>query len=116
MRDLGMLDPGYRVIAGSVGPSHAFVHVTGLDCVRAQRVRHDLYGPNDLDPRRPPRRRRHRPAEHIERMPAAIDIVACASEVPQWNPHGRADAGIYGRETGEGLRGLSIEADAAFTA
>ncbi|MEZ5535616.1 MAG: RraA family protein [Thiolinea sp.] len=27
MRDLGDLEPGFPVIAGSVGPSHAFVHV-----------------------------------------------------------------------------------------
>ena len=32
LRDLGMLDEGYQVIAGAVGPSHAFVHVTELDC------------------------------------------------------------------------------------
>jgi regulator of RNase E activity RraA len=31
LRDLGMLDPGYQVIAGSIGPSHAFVHVTDID-------------------------------------------------------------------------------------
>jgi regulator of RNase E activity RraA len=31
LRDLGMLDPGYQVIAGSIGPSHAFVHVTEID-------------------------------------------------------------------------------------
>jgi regulator of RNase E activity RraA len=31
MRDLGMLDPDYQVIAGAVGPSHAFVHVTEID-------------------------------------------------------------------------------------
>ncbi|MFY8105504.1 MAG: RraA family protein [Elstera sp.] len=31
LRDLGQLDPGYQVIAGAVGPSHAFVHVTDLD-------------------------------------------------------------------------------------
>jgi regulator of RNase E activity RraA len=30
MRDLGDLAPGYPVIAGSVGPSHGFVHVTSL--------------------------------------------------------------------------------------
>ena len=28
MRDLGDLAPGYQVLAGGVGPSHAFVHVT----------------------------------------------------------------------------------------
>ncbi len=30
MRDLGDLEPGFPVIAGSVGPSHAFVHVREL--------------------------------------------------------------------------------------
>ena len=27
-----MLDKGYQVIAGSIGPSHAYVHVTELEC------------------------------------------------------------------------------------
>ena len=31
LRDLGMLDSGYQVIAGGIGPSHAFVHLTELD-------------------------------------------------------------------------------------
>ncbi|HEV7323358.1 MAG TPA: RraA family protein [Ensifer sp.] len=31
MRDLGDLAPGFQVIAGSVGPSHGFVHVLDLD-------------------------------------------------------------------------------------
>lgn len=30
MRDLGDLEPGFPVIAGSIGPSHAFVHVTEI--------------------------------------------------------------------------------------
>ena len=30
MRDLGDLAPGYPVVAGSIGPSHGFVHVTEL--------------------------------------------------------------------------------------
>ncbi len=72
LRDLGMLDPGYQVIAGSVGPSHAFVHVTEID------VPVTVFGlsvrPNDLI-----HADRHGgvliPAEHVERLPAAIDIV-----------------------------------------
>lgn len=32
MRDLGALPPGFPVIAGSIGPSHAFVHVREIDC------------------------------------------------------------------------------------
>ena len=31
LRDLGMLDTDYQVVAGSIGPSHAFVHITELD-------------------------------------------------------------------------------------
>jgi len=31
MRDLGMLDPGFQCIAGSVGPSHAFVRVEEMN-------------------------------------------------------------------------------------
>ena len=31
LRDIGMLDKGYQVLAGGIGPSHAFVHVTNLD-------------------------------------------------------------------------------------
>lgn len=30
MRDLGDLPDGYPVVAGSIGPSHAFVHVTEI--------------------------------------------------------------------------------------
>ena len=32
MRDLGDMAEGYPVVAGSVGPSHGFVHVTDLQC------------------------------------------------------------------------------------
>lgn len=31
MRDLGDMEPGFPVIAGSIGPSHAFVHVRELE-------------------------------------------------------------------------------------
>jgi regulator of RNase E activity RraA len=72
LRDLGMLDAGYQVLAGSVGPSHAFVHVTELDgpvtvfgmMVRPSDLVHgDRHGAVVI------------PAEHIERLPAAIDLV-----------------------------------------
>jgi regulator of RNase E activity RraA len=72
LRDLGMLDSGYQVIAGSVGPSHAFVHVTELDC--AVTVFGMVVRPNDLI-----HADRHGavviPTEHIDKMLAAIDIV-----------------------------------------
>lgn len=32
MRDLGDLAPGFPVLAGSIGPSHGFVHVTDVAC------------------------------------------------------------------------------------
>ncbi|MGR3641023.1 RraA family protein [Alterinioella nitratireducens] len=32
MRDLGDLPEGFPVVAGSIGPSHGFVHVRDLDC------------------------------------------------------------------------------------
>ena len=78
LRDLGMLDPGYQVVAGSIGPSHAFVHVTELD------VPVTVFGmhvkPGDLI-----HADRHGgvviPAAHIEKMSAAIDIVM-RTEVP----------------------------------
>jgi regulator of RNase E activity RraA len=78
LRDLGMLDPGYQVIAGSIGPSHAFVHVTELDvpvtvfgmAVRPNNLIHaDRHGAVVIA------------ADHIEKMPAAIDIVM-RKEVP----------------------------------
>ena len=72
LRDLGMLDPGYQVIAGSIGPSHAFVHVTDIDI--PVRVFGMQVHPNDLI-----HADRHGavviPAEHIDKMPAAIDIT-----------------------------------------
>ncbi len=46
MRDLGVLPAGFPVIAGSIGPSHAFVHVKAID------VKVDVFGlrvaPGDL--------------------------------------------------------------------
>ena len=78
LRDLGMLDPGYQVVAGSVGPSHAFVHVTDIDLpviVFGMQVR-----PNDLV-----HADRHGavviPAQHIEKLADAIDLVL-RKEVP----------------------------------
>jgi regulator of RNase E activity RraA len=72
LRDLGMLDEGYQVVAGAIGPSHAFVHVTEIDCpvtVFGMQV-----NPNDLV-----HADRHGavviPAQHIEDMPRCIDLV-----------------------------------------
>lgn len=72
LRDLGMLDPGYQVIAGSVGPSHAFVHVTdthvpvtvfGMSVKPGDLIHADRHGAVVI------------PAGYAESMPAAIDLV-----------------------------------------
>lgn len=72
LRDLGMLDPGYQVVAGSIGPSHAFVHVTelnipvsvfGMQVLPDDLIHADRHGAVVI------------PAQFIERMPAAIDLV-----------------------------------------
>lgn len=53
MRDLGDLEPGFTVLAGSIGPSHAFVHVReiatpvsifGMDVVDGDLVHADRHG------------------------------------------------------------------------
>lgn len=53
MRDLDALDPGFQVLAGSVGPSHGFVHlleigapvaVFGLELIPGELVHADRHG------------------------------------------------------------------------
>ena len=72
LRDLGELDEGYQVVAGAIGPSHAFVHVTETDCpvgVFGMEV-----APGDLV-----HADRHGavvvPAAHFSEIGAAIDTV-----------------------------------------
>lgn len=78
LRDLGMLDPGYQVIAGSVGPSHAFVHVTelhvpvtvfGMAVKPGDLIHADRHGAVVIPP------------AMIEMLPAAINLVI-AKEQP----------------------------------
>lgn len=72
LRDLGELDEGYQVVAGAIGPSHAFVHVTEMDCPVG------IFGmsvePGDLV-----HADRHGavviPARHFAAIAAAIDTV-----------------------------------------
>ncbi|MGR3570442.1 RraA family protein [Brevirhabdus sp.] len=70
MRDLGDLAPGFPVIAGSVGPSHGFVHVTelgtpvtvfGLTVRPGDLVHADRHGAVVI------------PADIVDRIAAAID-------------------------------------------
>lgn len=72
LRDLGMLDPGFQVLASAVGPSHAFVHLIEFDCpvnvfgldVRPGDLLHaDRHGAVVVDPATAPR------------LPEGIDLV-----------------------------------------
>jgi len=90
LRDLGTLDEGYQVIAGAIGPSHAFVHVTEIDCevvIFGMRVK-----PNDII-----HADQHGAVvvtqEQLASLPAAIDkiirkekILLDAARAPDFSP------------------------------
>ena len=78
LRDLGMLDTGYQVVAGSVGPSHAFVHLTeldvpvnilGLEIKPGDFIHADQHGAMTV------------PNKHLDALPHALDLVV-RREVP----------------------------------
>ena len=78
LRDLGMLDTGYQVVAGSVGPSHAFVHLTeidtpvnifGLQIRPGDFIHADQHGAMTV------------PNKHLDALPHALDLVV-RKEVP----------------------------------
>ncbi len=78
LRDLGMLDSGYQVIAGSIGPSHAFVHLTeldtpvdilGLEIKPGDFIHADLHGAMTV------------PKKYLNALPHALDLVV-KKEVP----------------------------------
>ena len=78
LRDLGMLDTGYQVVAGSVGPSHAFVHLTeldvpvnilGLEIKPGDFIHADQHGAMTV------------PNKHLDALPHALDLVV-RKEVP----------------------------------
>ena len=78
LRDLGMLDTGYQVVAGGVGPSHAFVHLTeldtpvnilGLEIKPGDFIHADQHGAMTV------------PNKHLDALPHALDLVV-RREVP----------------------------------
>ena len=78
LRDLGMLDSGYQVVAGGVGPSHAFVHLTeldtpvnilGLEIKPGAFIHADQHGAMTV------------PSKHLDALPHALDLVI-KREVP----------------------------------
>ncbi len=78
MRDLGALDPEFQVVAGSVGPSHAFVHiieidvpvtVLGLEIRPGDLIHADRHGAVNI------------PAEAAAGLPDGIDRAAAREKV-----------------------------------
>lgn len=72
MRDLGDVDEGFQVLAGTIGPSHAYVHLTdlavpvtvhGLKIVPGDLIHADRHGAVVIRP------------EHTHLLPEAIDEV-----------------------------------------
>jgi regulator of RNase E activity RraA len=72
-RDLDMLAPGFQIVGGRIGPSHAHIHMVQMDCdtnIFGMLVRHDdvvhadFHGAVVI------------PAEAVKKLPAAIDLVS----------------------------------------
>ena len=72
MRDLGDVDEGFQVLAGTIGPSHAHVHITdlevpvtvlGLEIAPGDLIHADRHGGVVIRP------------EHTQQLPEAIDDV-----------------------------------------
>ena len=77
LRDIGMLDKGYQVLAGGIGPSHAFVHVInldqtinifGLEINPGDLIHADIHGAMIVD------------KKHIDAMPDALKLVTAKEE------------------------------------
>ena len=78
IRDLDMLDSGYQVIAGGIGPSHAFSHITslnadvnifGLEISADDFIHADRHGAMTV------------PKKHLDALPEALKLVT-DREVP----------------------------------
>ncbi|MDP9095854.1 MAG: RraA family protein [Pseudomonadota bacterium] len=72
-RDCDMLAPGFQIIGGRIGPSHAHVHVVdfgkpvdvlGMHAVHDDVIHADFHGAVII------------PADAVKRLPAAIDLVS----------------------------------------
>ena len=85
-----MLDKGYQVLAGGIGPSHAFVHVTnlnqtvnifGLEIKPGDLVHADIHGAMVVD------------KKYLDAMPEALRLVT-AKEEPILEAARKADFNI----------------------
>jgi hypothetical protein len=77
-RDVDMLAPGFQIIGGRIGPSHAHVHMVQMNCdvnvfgmlVKSDDVIHaDFHGAVVI------------PHDAVRKLPAAIDLVARREKV-----------------------------------
>lgn len=77
-RDLDMLAPGFQIIGGRIGPSHAHIHMTQMNCdvnIFGMLVRHDdvihadFHGAVVI------------PHDAVRKLPAAIDLVSRREKV-----------------------------------
>ena len=77
-RDTAMLAPGFQIVAGKVGPSHAHVHMAGfgqpvnifgMNCAHDDVVHADAHGAVVI------------PAAVVKQLPAAIELVARREKV-----------------------------------
>jgi regulator of RNase E activity RraA len=77
-RDLDMLAPGFQIVGGRIGPSHAHIHMVQMNCdtnIFGMLVRHDdvvhadFHGAVVI------------PAGAVKKLPAAIDLVSRREKV-----------------------------------
>ena len=77
-RDIDMLAPGFQIVGGRIGPSHAHVHMTQMKCdvnIFGMLARHDdvihadVHGAVVI------------PAEAVRALPKAIDLVTRREKV-----------------------------------
>ena len=77
-RDLDMLAPGFQIIGGRIGPSHAHIHMVQMNCdanIFGMLVHHDdvihadFHGAVVI------------PADAVRKLPAAIDLVSRREKV-----------------------------------
>ena len=77
-RDTAMLAPGFQIIGGKVGPSHAHVHMVGfgqpvnifgMNCAHDDVIHADAHGAVVI------------PADAVKRLPDAIDLIARREKV-----------------------------------
>ena len=77
-RDLDMLAPGFQIVGGRIGPSHAHIHMVQMNCdanIFGMLVHHDdvvhadFHGAVVI------------PADAVRKLPAAIDLVSRREKV-----------------------------------